>query len=124
MPESSRLPTSVFTLVAVLVITLGAAWWVSAEPAAGQSPSSISESPTSSVVRLDLGTGRILTYWRGRPASSEQEAFENMVAEMKRPCRAARRTPYPGIGSGQANRNGLSASTGSRVARPSRCTPR
>ena len=35
-------------------------------------------------MKLDLGTGRILTYWRGRPASSEQEAFENMVAEMKR----------------------------------------
>ena len=113
MPASRRLPSSVFTLVAVLVITLGAAWWVSAEPPAP--PPTIPRSEATGRVVLDLGNGRIPTYVRGT----------RTAAESRRQCRSGRRPPYHRrFGPGVTDRNAPSPSTTSRFARSTRCSTR
>jgi hypothetical protein len=93
-----RLPTSVFTLVATLVITLGAGWWVSAGPPAPQPPVS------SSRVVLDLGNGKLRTL---------------VIRKNIQPaCRPARRPTYadtPRTG------NGPAPSNRSRFGRAPRC---
>jgi hypothetical protein len=93
-----RLPTSVFTLVATLVITLGAGWWVSAEPPAPQPPAG------SSRVVLDLGHGKLRTFVIQKNIQSA--------------CRPARRSTYadaPRTG------NGAAPSNRSRFGRAPRC---
>ena len=112
MPASRHLPTSVFTLVAVLVITLGAAWWVSAEPPA--SPT-VPRSEAANRVVLDLGNGTIPTYLRGT----------RTAAESTWRCRSTRRPPYHRhLGAGVTDRNLPTAATTSRFARSTRCPTR
>jgi hypothetical protein len=111
MPASRHLPTRVFTLVAVLVITLGAAWWMSAEPPAPTVP----RSEAANRMVLDLGNGRIPTYVRGT----------RTAAESTWRCRSTRRPPYHRrFGPGVTDRGVPNPSTTSRFARSTRCSTR
>ena len=71
MPDRRRLPTSVFVLVGAAVLGLGGAWWTASGPARA-------EPVDGFTVREFLPATHRVT------AVSEQDAFESMVAEMKR----------------------------------------
>jgi hypothetical protein len=71
MPDHRRLPDSVFVLLGAAVLGLGGLWWAAtgppaAEPVAGFTVRQLRPVPDRAA------------------AASEREAFESMVAEMKR----------------------------------------
>jgi hypothetical protein len=71
MPDRRRLPDRVFVLLGAAVLGLGGVWWTASEP------------PRTEPV--DGFTVRQLLPVTGHAAAvSERDAFESMVAEMKR----------------------------------------
>ena len=85
-----RVPTSVFVLVAVVLMALGGTWWVRAAP---PSPSPFSEdahSPMNSIVVLPLDDGRLITYESGRFVISDASP------DVRRACRRAP-SQYPAL---------------------------
>ena len=72
MPDHRRLPDSVFVLLGAAVLGLGGLWWAANEPPA-------TEPVDGFTVRQLLPVTD-----RAAAATSEQDAFESMVAEMKR----------------------------------------
>jgi hypothetical protein len=71
MPDRRRLPDSLFVLLGAAVLGLGGVWWTANEPPATEP--------------VDGFTVRELLPVIDRAAAvSERDAFESMVAEMKR----------------------------------------
>jgi len=71
MPDRRRLPDSVFVLLGGAVLGLGGVWWAANEPPATEPVDGFTVRELLPVV--DRAT-----------AVSERDAFESMVAEMKR----------------------------------------
>jgi hypothetical protein len=92
-----RLPTGVFLVVAFALLTLGATWWLGAEPSQASPAGADLRLPPASVIVLQLDDGRILTYDSGRSVISERVV-------PRRRCWPESLAPYPSLRSvGQDN---------------------
>jgi hypothetical protein len=91
-----RLPTAVFVVAGVLLVVLGATWWMRSDPADAAARTEPPANGRTTVVRLD--NGAVLTYrsrqWTRRSAVRYQEL--ERLTTVAWPCRVGVPTPLLG----------------------------
>ena len=113
MNEPARhLPSGLFVLLAAALTLAGGGWWAHSAPATAATVSASPSAPMSSVVKVRLDNGKVLTYDSGRSTiSAESPAFTSLTGLM---CRR----PYRNVRSVERGSDSRLPRCGVRAARP------